>query len=121
MFHRSSRHIRELTIAGSITAAGLILFKYVPMSLFGRDILFDASGHLAIAIFVLYVLWFFVDQDQQWHLPFFLFAAVVLSIIAFQRIADNEHNDVGLLLGLILGLAAVGTAEWPKIGKRLKF
>jgi len=108
-------------MAGTVTAAGLLLFKYLPMSIWGRDILFDASGHIASAIFVLYVLWFFIDQNKQWRTPFFIFAAMVLIVISLQRIIDNAHNDIGLLLGLGLGLFAIGVSRWKIIKKRLKF
>ncbi len=121
MFHRNHNHVRELVIAGTVSAAGLLVFKYLPMSIWGRDILFDASGHVTIAIFALYVLWFFIDQNRRWHLPFFLFAAMVLTVISVQRIVDNAHNDVGLLLGLALGLFAVGASQWGTVKKRLKF
>lgn len=91
------------------------------MSIWGRDILFDASGHIAGAIFVLYVLWFFIDQNKQWRTPFFIFAAMVLIVISLQRIVDNAHNDFGLLGGLALGLLAIGVSQWPTLKKRLKF
>lgn len=121
MFHKSSDQVKQIIIAGLITAIGLLLFKYLPMSLWGRDILFDASGHIASAIFVLYVAWFFIDQNKSWRLPFFIFSAMVLIVISLQRIVDNAHNDIGLLLGLTLGLVAIGTSRWRTIKKRLKF
>lgn len=120
-FHRPSNHARPLLIAGSITAAGLLLLKYLPMSIWGDDILFDASGHIAIAVFVLYALWFFIDQNATWRIPYFIFAAAVLVVISFQRIVDNAHNDVGLLLGFALGLVAIGVSQWGMIRKRLKY
>lgn len=83
LLHRSPNQLKQLLIAGVITAVGLLLFKYLPMSMWGRDILFDASGHIAGAMFVLYVLWFFIDQNRQWRTPFFIFAGVVLIVFAF--------------------------------------
>lgn len=121
MFHRPSNHVPHILIAGAVTAGGLLLFKYLPMSIWGRDILFDASGHIAGAIFVLYVLWFFIDQNKSWRTPFFIFAAMVLIVISLQRIIDNAHNDIGLMLGLALGLVAVGASQWKTVRKRLKF
>lgn len=119
--HRPSNHRREILTAGVIIAVGLLLFKYLPMSIWGRDILFDASGHIAAAMFVLYVLWFFIDQNKQWRTPFFIFAAMVLVVISLQRIIDNAHNDIGLLGGLTLGLLAICASQWPAIKKQLKF
>lgn len=121
IFHRPSNHAKEILIAGAVTAVGLLLFKYLPMRIWGRDILFDASGHIASAIFVLYVLWFFIDQNKQWRTPFFIFAAMVLIVISLQRLLDNAHNDIGLLLGLGLGVLAIGASQWTAIKKQLKF
>lgn len=104
-----------------IIFAGLLLLKYLPMAIWGKDILFDASGHIASATLALYMLWFFVDQNKQWRIPFFIFAAMVLIVISLQRIVDNAHNDAGLLLGLMLGIIAIGASRWRIIKKRLRF
>lgn len=121
LLHRPSNHGKEILIAGLVIAAGLLLLKYVPMLIWGPDILFDASAHIATAMFVLYVLWFFIDQNQQWRTPFFIFAAMVLIVISLQRLLDNAHNDIGLLLGLGLGVLAVGVSQWPIVKKRIEF
>ncbi len=121
MFHKSSEQIRQILVAGIITAVGLLLFKYVPMWIWGPAILFDASGHIASAIFALYVAWFFIDQNKQWRVPFFLFAGLVLVVISLQRIVENAHNDIGLLLGLTIGLVAIGVSRWRTVKKRLRF
>jgi hypothetical protein len=121
VFHKNTHHQHELLVAALITAVGLLLFKYLPMSIWGRGILFDASGHIASAVFILYVLWFFIDQNKSWRMPYFIVSAMALMVIAFQRIADNAHNDIGLLLGLTLGLIAIGASQWKKLSKRLKF
>lgn len=113
--------IRKIIISGLIILVGLILLKFVPMLAFGENILYDASAHIAIAILVLYFIWFFIDQNKNWRIPFFIFAFMVLTIISLQRIVNYSHNDVGLLLGLILGMIGVGIAEWKKIKNKLKF
>lgn len=100
---------------------GLLLFKWIPMQIWGDNILFDASMHLTIAIFILYVIWFFIDQNKKWHLPFFVFSFLVLAIIAFQRIEDNAHNDIGLLAGLIISVSGILYSQFEKIEKNLKF
>lgn len=121
MFHKSSHQIRQILIAGLVTATGLLLLKYVPMRIWGNNILFDASGHIASAMFALYILWFFIDQNKQWRVPFFIFAGLVLVVIALQRIVANAHNDVGLLLGLTIGVVAIGVSRWKDVKKKLRF
>ena len=34
--------IKKILVAGIVIAIGLIIFKYLPMLIFGKDILFDA-------------------------------------------------------------------------------
>jgi len=112
---------RRLLVSGSIIIIGLFLLKIIPMYLFGESILFDASAHLAVAIFILYGLWFFIDQDRGWRIPYFIFAFFILTVISLQRIVSYNHNDFGLLLGLILGLFGVGVAEWNSIRDKFEF
>lgn len=121
MFHKRSDQIKHIAVAGAVTIVGLLLLKYLPMSIWGRDIRFDASGHIASAIFFLYVAWFFIDQNKSWRLPFFIFSAMVLIVISLQRIVDNAHNDIGLLLGLVLGIVAIGVSQGKTVRKRLRF
>lgn len=102
-------------------ALGLAIFKFIPMEIWGRDILFDASAHLTITSFVLYTIWFFIDQNKNWHTPFFVFCALVLSVIAFQRIEANAHNDVGLLLGLLVSIVSIGIAERNNLKRKFRF
>lgn len=104
-----------------VITLGLGLLKYLPMAIWGDNILFDASAHIASAMLALYVAWFFVDQNKQWRVPFFLFCVMVLTVIALQRIIANAHNDVGLLLGLMVGLTAIGIAERKRVLARLRF
>lgn len=114
-------NIRRLSTAGIIILVGLFLLKYIPMQLWGDAILFDASAHISIAIFVLYIVWFFIDQNKSWRIPFFIFSLVILAIISLQRIITFAHNDIGLLLGLILGTVAIGTSQWDVIRKKIEF
>lgn len=100
---------------------GSIFFKFVPIRIWGSDILFDASFHLMTAFFILYVLYFFVDQDRGWRTPFFILSGLVLFIVAVQRIIANAHNDVGLLLGLIIALVSIGIAERKGLKGKFKF
>jgi len=116
-----SAQIRKIFIAGSLMAIGLLLFKFLPMGIWGRGILFDASAHLTVSIFFLYIIWFFIDQNKDWRNVFFIFCALVLSIVSFQRIAANAHSDIGLLLGLILSLFSIFIAERRRFKGRIKF
>lgn len=100
---------------------GLILLKFIPMNIYGNDILFDASGHLVTASFVLYFLYFFIDQNKSWRTPYFVFSFAVLTIVSLQRIEANAHNDVGLLLGLLVAVVSIGITHWKQLKRRIKF
>jgi hypothetical protein len=114
-------NVHRLAIAAIIIVAGLFFLKYIPMRVWGYGILFDASAHISLAMFVLYFVWFFIDQNKSWRIPFFVFSLVVLSIISLQRILIFAHNDIGLLLGFLLGAVAIGASQWDVIRKRIEF
>lgn len=116
-----SKKIKSLVVAVAIMAIGLILFKYLPMMIYGANILFDASMHLTIAIFVLYVLWYFVDQNKGWRIPYLIFSLVVVAIVSFQRIIANAHNDIGLLIGLVISLIAIVVSRWDYFNGKFDF
>ncbi|NTV22552.1 MAG: hypothetical protein HGB03_03250 [Candidatus Yonathbacteria bacterium] len=119
--HTPKDNMHRIAIAGAIIAAGLFFLKFLPMLAWGPDILFDASAHIAIALFVLYIGWFFIDQSHSLRVPFLLFVFLVLAIISLQRILVSAHNDVGLLLGLVLGVGAIGISQWDKVRKKIDF
>ena len=102
-------------------SVGLLFFKFLPMAIWGVDIEFDASMHITTAFLGLYVLWFFVDQDKEFHTPFYAISVLVLSIISYQRIAVDAHNDIGLLLGVIVSLTSIYLVEHKVLNKHLKF
>lgn len=118
---KTKEKFQRIATAAGITLTGLFLFKYIPMSIWGQDILFDASAHIATTIIGLYILWFFVDQNKRLHSPFLLFCIMILIVVALQRIVANAHNDIGLLLGLLVGLSGIGVAERKKVHASLKF
>jgi hypothetical protein len=99
----------------------ILLFKFVPEKIFGRDILFDASLHISLACFILYILWFFIDQNKNWRIPYLIFCLAVIIIIALHRIVINAHNDLGLLIGLIISLIAIIIPNFKKIKNKIKF
>lgn len=100
---------------------GLILFKLIPMQVFGDDIKFDASAHITITMFALYVVWFFIDQNKSWRTIYFVFSLVVLAIVSIQRILVDAHNDIGLLGGLIVSIAAIIYSQRKYFKNKFKF
>jgi hypothetical protein len=110
-------NLTKVIICGIVMAIGLFLFKFIPMKIWGKDILFDASMHITLAIFCLYIVWFFIDQNKGWQIPYFIFGAVVITIISLQRIISNAHNDVGLLMGVIISTIGILIAEGDIIKK----
>jgi membrane-associated phospholipid phosphatase len=118
---RVKKQIIILLKAGIVMAFGLLIFKYIPMQIWGDDILFDASAHITGTIFVLYVFWFFIDQNEKWRIPFFFLSGVILAVVAFQRIEVNAHNDIGLLAGFIVSISAIIYSQYDKLKDRFEF
>lgn len=102
-------------------SAGLFVFKFLPMQMWGSEILFDASFHIAATIFVLFVLWYFIDQNRKWRLPFLAVSLAVVFIVAIQRILVDAHNDVGLLLGLAVSVVAIVIARRDYFKGKISF
>ena len=100
---------------------GLFLLKYIPMEIYGADILFDASGHIVGTCFILYVFYFFIDQNKNWRTPFFIFSFAVLMVISFQRIEANAHNDFGLLLGFLVSIISISIPNWRELKRKINF
>jgi hypothetical protein len=91
------------------------------MQIFGQDIKFDASAHITIAMFALYFIWFFIDQNKSWRTIYFIFSLAVISIISIQRILVDAHNDIGLLAGLLLSLCAIIYSQKKYFKDKFKF
>jgi hypothetical protein len=107
------RHpVKNILLTGILMALGLIILKYIPMYIWGKNILFDASAHLTITIFILYIGYFFLSRRTNLHPVYFLFCLSAITIVSLQRIISNAHNDIGLLLGLILSTASIAIANW---------
>jgi len=120
---RSRARLQMFRILGAalLVGIGLFIFKYIPQFLWGDDIQFDASQHVAITILLLYCLWFFIDQNKSWRLPFFVFATALVVFIAIQRIIVGAHNEIGVLLGLLISLGAIAFVERKKLKKKISF
>ena len=117
----TKRKIRSLAICLVIMAFLLFLFKFLPMRFFGQDILFDASMHIVVASFVLYLGWFFIDKNKSWKIPYFIFAIFVLLVISIQRISANAHNDIGLLGGVIISIISIVISNWHYFHNKISF
>jgi hypothetical protein len=104
-----------------IMTVGLILFKYIPMYIYGKNILFDASSHVVWTSWGLYVIWFFIDQKKSWRIPYFILAAVVLIIMSIQRIIAQKHNEIGIILGLTIAAIAIVLPRWKEFKKGVEF
>lgn len=107
----TQKKIKSLITAGLVMASGLILFKFIPMHIWGRDILFDASLHLTATIFALYILWYFIDQNKKWRMPFLAISLIIIFVVSTQRIIEYAHNDIGLLLGLAISVFAIAVSR----------
>jgi len=115
------KQIKWLCWTFIINIIGLILLKYTPMWIYGKDILFDASSHIAWTGFILYFLWFFVDQNKNWRIPYFILSGVILVFMAIQRVVANQHNEVGVILGALVISLAILLPRFKEFKKRLDF
>ena len=113
--------IDSLLIAGFCMLFGLLIFKFLPMRIFGEEILFDASMHITTVIFVLYVFWYFVDQDKNLRIVYLFLAFMILVIVSVQRIYSDAHNDVGLLAGLVISLTSIIFSRWKYFNGKFSF
>lgn len=100
---------------------GLALFKYLPMYLFDSNILYDASYHVLFTILLLYILWFFIDQKKSWRIPYFIFSGALIIIVSLQRIIAQEHNEVGIILALLIGAISIVIPRWKEFMGGVKF
>lgn len=118
---KKKRQVEKLFFTAGLMILGLLIFKWFLMSLYGSEILYDASAHLTIAVYIMYIIYYFIDQNKSWRVPFFIFCFMVLTIISLQRIVSNAHNDVGLLMGLIISIISIAIPNWKEVKKRIEF
>jgi len=117
----TKKQIKWILFTGIIMIIGLLLFKYLPMQIYGKEILFDASAHIVVACFILYVFWFFVDQNKSLRVFYTIFSLVILVIIALQRMVTENHDEYGLILGLIISVIAIIIPRIKQVKRSLKF
>lgn len=118
---KAKKQIKWILFTGIIMVIGLLLFKYLPMQIYGKDILFDASAHIVGACFVLYIFWFFVDQNKNLRIFYAIFSLAILIVIAIQRIITKNHDEYGLILGLIISVIAIVIPRVKEVKRSLKF
>ena len=121
MKQKTKNQLRWIFKTMILIGIGMVLFKYVPMHIYGKDILFDASSHMAWTSWGLYVGWFFIDQNKSWRSPYLILSALILIIMGVQRIISHQHDEVGVILGLVVAFFAITIPRWSEFKKRLKF
>lgn len=100
----------------AIMFVGLIIFKYIPMAIWGKDILFDASSHVAWTTWGLYAIFLFIiSTKKSWKVPYFIIAGLIIIAMAIQRIIAHEHNLIGVLLGFAVVTSAILIPRWKEI------
>lgn len=109
--------IIKIIYSALIMLVGLIILKYIPMQIFGKDILFDASQHIVVAGFILYLGYVIIGYKDKIMIPYYFLSFMVLTFIAIQRIITNAHNDIGLILGLIVVTLGILIPQWKEVMK----
>ena len=113
--------IKNIIFTGLIMILGLILLKYIPMYIWGKNILFDASAHLTITIFIIYVGYLFIEKSKRLKKYYIPLSMSAITIVAIDRIITNNHNYIGLLLGLFISLLAIYLTNHKKLNGEIKF
>ncbi len=116
-----SAKLRTLAVYTLVSAVGLVIFKAIPESLWGSDIQHDASAHIIITVFALYLLWYFIDQNKSWRKPYLVLSLAIVVIVAIQRIFVGAHNEFGVLAGIIIALLAIIFSRWDFFKDKFSF
>lgn len=111
------KKIISIFICFFIMVIGLGLFKYLPMQVYGENILFDASAHVVWTSFLLYTFWLVVEKHNKLRIPFFVVAWVVLVAISMERLIIGAHNLIGVALGFGISFIAVAISRWNNSNK----
>ncbi len=118
---RVKKQIKWIFITGCIMGLGLLLFKYLPMKIYGNNILFDASAHIVFACFILYILWFFVDQNKNLRIIYLIFSFAVIIAIIVQRIVVQKHDEFGIIIGLIISALGIAIPRIKELKRAINF
>ncbi len=99
---------KHIIYTAILSIIGILLFKILPMRLFGENILFDASRHLITLSFGLYFLYYlFIQYRESWKLSYIIFSSMILGVVAVQRIIAGEHDEYGVLLGFAVSAFSI--------------
>lgn len=118
---KTEQQLIWISYTAILMVIGLIFFKYLPMYLSEGNILYDASYHVLFTILLLYILWFFIDQKKSWRIPYFIFSGALIIIVSLQRIIVQEHNEVGIILALLIGAVSIIIPRWKEFMGGVKF
>jgi len=118
---KTEQQLIWISYTAILMVIGLIFFKYLPMYLSEGNILYDASYHVLFTILLLFILWFFIDQKKSWRIPYFIFSGVLIIIVSLQRIIVQEHNEVGIILALLIGAVSIIIPRWKEFMGGVKF
>ncbi|HOH03858.1 MAG TPA: hypothetical protein PLT60_00465 [Candidatus Pacearchaeota archaeon] len=118
---KTEQQLIWISYTAILMVIGLIFFKYLPMYLSEGNILYDASYHVLFTILLLYILWFFIDQKKSWRIPYFIFSGALIIIVSLQRIIAQEHNEVGIILALLIGAVSIIIPRWKEFMGGVKF
>jgi len=118
---KTEQQLIWISYTAILMVIGLIFFKYLPMYLSEGNILYDASYHVLFTILLLYILWFFIDQKKSWRIPYFIFSGALIIIVSLQRIIAQEHNEVGIMLALLIGAVSIIIPRWKEFMGGVKF
>lgn len=111
--------IKKILITAILMFFGLLIFKFYPIFLYGENILFDASMHIVITSLILYIIYFFIDQNKSWRIPYLIFCLGTIIIISMQRIIVNAHNDIGILLGILISIISIIIPNWKEMKNKI--
>ena len=100
------KQIESIIICLALMSISIILFKFLPMEKFGNNILFDASLHVTITIFVLYFIWIFIGHKKLGKY-FLSFSIVVVLFMSIYRIVVKKHDIIGVSLGVLISLLSI--------------
>ncbi len=106
-----TKKVESLGLAILVMGGGLILFKLIPMLIWGKNILFDASMHVIIASLILYIVYLPIEHNKHLKFSYVLFSIIVLVFVGVQRYSVYEHNLFGIALGLLISFAGILIAK----------
>ena len=102
-----TKKVESLGYTILIMILGLVVFKCLPMLIWGKYILWDASTHIVLLSLILYVIYLIFEHNKYMRFIYVLFAIVALVFVGVQRYASMQHNLIGIVLGLLIAFFAI--------------